>query len=346
MKILVRGTNWIGDSVMSVPALRLIKKAFPDSEVTLAAPAWSEGVFRDADFVDEILVLEESGHSPGSIIAQAGKLRKGSFDLAILLPNSFGSALVTRSAGIAKRFGYAGEARGFLLTKAFAKPGWKNSRHEAFYYLNLIEETTEYLGKKVPSDKPDFSIPVSEARRSSARDQLEQAGLQPDESYAVMGAGSTNSRAKRWPADRFAKVADRLTRELGLRPILLGSAAEIEVSTTVCENANTEIVDLTGRTLLEDAVAIISEAKMMISNDMGLAHISAAVGTPTVTIFGPTNHLTTAPFGAEIVRVDVECSPCMLRDCPIDHRCMTRIEPEDVFERASNLLAALPTGSL
>jgi heptosyltransferase-2 len=340
MKILVRGTNWIGDSVMSVPALRLIKKTFPDSELTLAAPEWSEGVFRDADFVDEILVLEESGHSAGSVIAQVGKLRKGSFDIAILLTNSFGSALVAGFAHIAKRFGYAGEARGFLLTKAFDKPDWKNSRHEAFYYLNLVEKTGSFLGVDVPSEEPDFSIPVSQARRSSARDLLEGAGLESVGSYAVIGAGSTNSRAKRWPAERFAAVADRLAKESGIRTVLLGSRAEIEVSSSVCENANIEIVDLTGETRLEDAVAIIAEAKIMISNDMGLAHISAAVGTPAVTIFGPTNHLTTAPWGAEIVREDVECSPCMLRDCPIDHRCMTRIEPDYVFKRASDIIAA------
>jgi heptosyltransferase-2 len=340
MKILVRGTNWVGDSVMSVPALRLIKSSFPDADVTLAAPAWSEGVYRDADFLDRILVLKDSGHSPGSVVAQAGRIRKGGFDLAILLTNSFGSALVARSAGIAKRFGYSGEARGILLTKAFEKPKWKNTRHEAYYYLNLVEETAAFLGLPSLNAEPDFSVPVSEERRLNARGLLERSGIDNDQRFAVFGAGSTNSRAKRWPPERFSATADRLWQELRLKTVLLGSKAEIEVSASVCENANIEIVDLTGETSLEDAVSIIAEAEIMISNDMGLAHISAAVGTATLTVFGPTNYLTTAPWGAEIVRENVECSPCMLRDCPIDHRCMTRIEPGKVFERAKEILAS------
>ncbi len=338
MKILVRGTNWIGDSVMSVPALRLIKKTFADSEITLAAPAWSDGIFRDADFIDRMLVLEDSGHSPSSMLRQAGMFREGSFDAAILFTNSFGSALTARTAGIAKRFGYAGEARGFLLTNSFEKPEWKNARHEVYYYLNLVEEISRFFEIEPDVGEPEFSIPVSDARRAQARTILEAKGIGKGDRYAVFGAGSTNSRAKRWPAERFARVAEAIWKESGLRPVLLGSPDEIEVSRLVCENADVEMVDLTGKTLLDEAVALIAEADLMVSNDMGLAHVSAAVGTRTVTVFGPTNPLTTAPWGAQIVREDVECSPCMLRDCPIDHRCMIRVTPEMVFEQVLELL--------
>jgi len=339
MNILVRGTNWIGDSVMSVPALRQLRKAFPDAKITLAAPSWSEGIFRDADFLDEILVIEDAGHSPRSVLSRAGIFRWKAFDAAILFTNSFGTALVARAAGIPKRFGYGSESRGFLLTKALPKPVWKSERHEAFYYLNLVEGAALELGAEMAESEPDFGIPVSAERRKAARSLLEEHGIGSGDSFVVIGAGSTNSRAKRWPAERFAAVADALSREEGLRAVLLGSKEEDEVARNVIAAAEGEIVDLCGGTTLDEAVSVIAEASLMVSNDMGLAHVSAAVGTPTVTIFGPTNHLTTAPWGAEIVREQVECSPCMLRDCPIDHRCMTRIRPETVVGKARAALA-------
>lgn len=338
MKILVRGTNWIGDSVMSVPALRKLRQSIPGARITLASPAWSEGIFRDADFLDDILVIKATGHSLGAVRARTAEYREGGFDAAILFTNSFVSALTVRTAGIRQRFGYGAEGRRFLLSKSFPKPDWKNERHESEYYLSLVENSIRELGS-VPADgTPDSVIPVSESRRHNARSMLEAKGVGSSERFAVIGAGSTNSRAKRWPAERFATVADALKKDRGLKVVLLGSDQEREIAEEVASAASSELIDLTGETTLDEAIGILSEASLMISNDMGLAHIASAVGAPTITIFGPTNHLTTAPLGSEIIREDVECSPCMLRDCPIDHRCMTRISPEQVVSRAAELL--------
>lgn len=334
MKILVRGTNWIGDSVMSVPALRLLRRSFPEASITLATQEWAEGIFRDADFIDEILVLKAEGHSLGSVRSQAKQLRGNEFAAALILTNSFGSALVARMAGIPKRFGYEGEGRGILLTKAFRKPDWRSEKHEVFYYLELARSAAAALGGVSADSEPDVSINVSSERRAEARELLASGGIDASRPMIVFGAGSQNSRAKRWMPERFAVVADALSDETASQAVLLGSDADRDASSETARQMKSFVADLTGETSLAEAVAIIAEADLLISNDMGLAHVASAVGTPVVTIFGPTNHLTTAPWGGTVVREPVDCSPCMLRECPIDHRCMTRVTPEMVIEKA------------
>jgi heptosyltransferase-2 len=169
---------------------------------------------------------------------------------------------------------------------------------------------------------------------------LRVSGISGDLKTVALAPGSTNSRAKRWIPHRFAQLNDRLQSELNCNVILLGSKDDKEISRTVSSLSRLPPHDLTGETDIEDATAILAEIDLLISNDMGLAHLAPAVGTETLVIFGPTNQLTTRPFSdsAGIVTADVECSPCMLRDCPIDHRCMTRISVEQVFERAKAIL--------
>lgn len=330
MKIVVRGANWIGDAVMTISALREIRRAYPDASITLHTRPWAEGVFRDAEFIDNVLEIRTS-----SVFAQARELRKHKFDLAILFPNSFESALVARLAGIPKRLGYSTQHRGFLLTDRASVPEWKDKDHESRYYLNLIEHVAG-----IQSESSDATLPVSTEQRKAARETLFAEGVTEKEPVVGFGAGSTNSLAKRWPAANFAKLADRLSNDLKASVVLLGTENESDVAESVVSASNTRLVDLTGKTDLGTATAILSELDLFISNDMGLAHIAAAVGTPTIVIFGPTNDITTRPLGAnvEIIREPVECSPCMLRECPIDHRCMTRISPERVFETAAKML--------
>jgi len=330
MKIVVRGANWIGDAVMTIPALREIRRAFPDASVTLHTRPWAEGIFRDADFVDDVIAIEPLG-----ILAQARALRDRRFDIAILFPNSFESALVAKLARIRRRLGYATQHRGFLLTDRVSVPGWKNQKHESQYYLNLVEA----LSVKT-SERAEIFLPVSDVRRAAARETLLTRGVDASGPVVGFGAGSTNSMAKRWSAVNFARLADLLNRNFGSSAVLFGAQDELNVSRAVAAAAKSELTDLTGETDLEKATAILSELDLFISNDMGLAHIAAAVGTPTIVIFGPTNDATTRPLGqhVEIVREPVECSPCMLRVCPIDHRCMTRITPERLFESAAKML--------
>ncbi len=344
MKILVRGTNWIGDAVMSIPALRELRRIFPDAQITLHTRAWADGLFCDASFIDDLVTFEKSRWKAKDIYDNSQFLRDDRFDLAILLPNSFESALTSFLTGVPRRIGYNKDLRGLLLTDPIAVPEWKNRRHEVYYYLGLIAEVEKrMLGRDtVASTFPDTSLEVSDERRSDARDKLKAHGIDPAKLTVAMGVGSTNSRAKRWPAERFARLIDLIQTDLDANVILIGSKAEKDIAETVVSLSKTKPTDLTGNTDLSEAVAILAVTDLLISNDMGLAHIAPAVGTKTITIFGPTNPDTTRPYSenAEIIRKAVDCSPCMLRDCPIDHRCMTWISVEEVFEKAREILNA------
>ncbi len=341
MKIVIRGTNWIGDAVMTIPAMRELRRIFPSAEIFLHTRSWAKGIFEDATFIDEILTIEKEKSSLSNIRKQARMWRKENFDLAILYTNSFQTALLSKLGKAKKSFGYKNEGRGFLLTNPIAKPAWKNEKHEVFYYLNLVAEVEEHFfgTRTVLENKPEFSFEVSAERRENVSKILKENGVDLSKKTIALGVGSTNSRAKRWPAESYAKLNDLIQTELGANVILIGSADERDVANEVFEKALRKPLILTGKTSLSEAVSVLSEIELLVSNDMGLAHVSSAAGTKTLTIFGPTDPRTTKPWNAEIIRrEDVDCSPCMLRDCPIDHRCMEWIPAEEVFEKTKKLL--------
>jgi heptosyltransferase-2 len=343
-RIVVRGTNWVGDAVMTIPALRQLRRLFPVAHITLATRPWAEGLFADSDFLDDLQVHEGSGLR--SVVQQVRQWRKRNFDLAILLPNSLETALVASLARVPLRIGYATDGRQALLTHPLALPEWRASKHEVFYYLKIVAEL-EWLLKQEQSflnTQPDGSLEVSDARKSRARDSLRARGVPEGNLLVALCPGSINSRAKRWPTERYAALADRLVDELGAQVLLVGSNAEADVSLEVSKQMRNQPLTLTGETDLAELVATLSLVDLLVTNDTGPAHIASALGRPTLVIFGPTNPLTTRPFSpfGEIVRKPPDCAPCMLRDCPIDHRCMTAITPADVFERARTLLTEKP----
>lgn len=350
MKILVRGTNWIGDAVMSVPALRELRRAFPDASISLHTRSWADGLFRDSSLFDELVTFDKHRWAVKDVLDNSRFLRDDGFDLAILLPNSFESALTSFITRIPRRFGYNKDVRGLLLTDPIAVPEWKNRRHEVFYYLNLIAEVERRVLSRetVSNSYPDTSLEVSVERRMAARAGLVAAGIDLSRPTVGLGVGSRNSRAKRWPAARYALLNDRLQAELGANVVLIGSSSESGIAAEVAILSEHAPTDLAGRTDLAEAVALLAEIDLLISNDMGLAHVAPAVGTQTITIFGPTNPETTQPYSinAQIVRHRVECSPCMLRDCPIDHRCMTRISVDEVLAAARRALDTVVVGAL
>ena len=336
-RIVVRGTNWVGDAVMTVPALRQLRRLFPNAHITLATRDWAKGLFADVEYLDELMVHEGSGLR--SVVRQVREWRKREFDLAVIFPNSLETALVASLARVPLRIGYATEGRQRLLSHPLGLPEWRSSKHEVFYYLKLIAELEWLVNQEQTflDTQPDASLEVSTSRQSAARDLLRAYGVDTERDRVVaLCPGSINSRAKRWPAERYAALGDKLSEELGAKILLVGSAAEAEVSATVTAQMNSTPIDLTGKTDLAELVAVLRLVNLLVTNDTGPAHIAAALGRPTLVIFGPTNPLTTRPFSpyGEIIREPPDCAPCMLRDCPIDHRCMTAISPEDVFERA------------
>jgi heptosyltransferase II len=338
--VVVRIPNWVGDAVIALPALRELRQILPNAHITLVSRPGAADIFIDADFVDEVLIYDRTGL--GSTWRQAREWRRRKFDLALLFQNAFEAALIAFLSGASVRMGYDTDRRGLLLTHSLPLPAWKDERHESLYYLNIVAELERLLSGQAPTEttKPRFDLHVSEDRKRNALQLLREHGARMNAPLMVLCPGSINSRAKRWPAERYAELADRLA-DSGADVALIGSPGELDVSNEVSEHARRPPIVLTGKTTVAEATAIISIADVLITNDTGPAHIGAALKTATIVIFGPTNPLTTYPFSdsAEIIRHPPDCAPCMLRDCPIDHRCMTAITPAEVFERASALMS-------
>jgi heptosyltransferase-2 len=338
-RAVVRVPNWVGDAVMCVPALRQLRRILPDAHITLVARPGTSDIFIDAEFADELIVYERTGL--GSVWKQISEWKKRRFDLAVLFQNAFEAAAIAFLARVPARIGYDTERRGFLLTDSIPPPEWKDERHEVFYYLNIVGELEQSISTEPSREtlEPEFALSVSEDRKQKARELLREHGLDTARPLVLLCPGSVNSRAKRWPAERFAALADQF-RAVATNLALIGSPGETDVSEKVRELADSKPLVLTGKTSVAEATALISIADVLITNDTGPAHIGPAVGTPTLVIFGPTNPVTTRPFGPAgvVVREPPYCAPCMLRDCPIDHRCMTAIAPADVFARARKLM--------
>ena len=338
-RVVVRGTNWVGDSLMTVPALRALRRVLPDANITLVTRPGAKGIFSEADFIDDLLVYDRK--NVFSVVPQIRKWRRREFDLALLFQNAFEAALIPFMAGVPVRLGYATESRQALLTHPLPLPDWRSSRHEVFYYLYLVTalEQSLYESSSICEQPPDASIEISDARRLRATELLRAHGVSEEESVVALCPGSINSRAKRWPAEAYAALADRLI-ESDHKVLLIGSRDEADVSNEVVSRMRNRPAVLTGKTSLDEITAVLAATDLIVTNDTGPAHIGAALGRPTIVIFGPTNPLTTRPFSpsAEILRHPPECAPCMLRDCPIDHRCMTAITVDEVFERSHALL--------
>jgi len=334
MKVLVRGTNWIGDAVMSVPALKELRRILPDAEITLHTRTWAEGIFADAPFIDELVTYDKGRWAAKDVLDNSKFLKGDGYDLAVLLPNSFESALTSFLSSIPRRFGYNKDLRGLLLTDPIAVPEWKHRRHEVFYYLNLISELEKRLlgCDTVSAASPDASLFVPESKRVAAGNRLTRSGLQMDRPLIALGVGSTNSIVKRWPLDSFISLVFTVVSQLDAQVILVGSKGE--VSHELSSVAPGDVFDLTGKTSLDEAVAILSIADLMVSNDMGLAHVAAAVRTPTIVLFGPTDPTTTRPWGdnVTVLQREVRCEYCEKGDQTSKHICTRWLSVEEVFD--------------
>ncbi len=336
MKILLRATNWVGDVVISLPALRALRAHHPGDRISVLARPWVAALYRLLPEVDEVLVEEPKGRHSGAAgrAALASELREKGFDRAILLPRSFATAWTACRAGIPERWGYRGELRSLLLTHplSFSRPP---GEHEVFRHLRLVAAT----GVPVPG-MPDATWPVSEALRRSARTKLMEAGV-PGGPFAAAHVASFAHEAKRWPEERFAALFSHLAAARGLPIVLLGSASEALANARVASlAAGARIFDLAGKTSLPEVLGIVSMADLFVGNDSGLAHLANAAGTPTTVVFGPTDPEATRPWDGprpdgrpvrlRVVRQRVLCAPCRFTRCPLDHACMTGVSVEAV----------------
>lgn len=348
-KVLIRAPNWVGDAVMALPTVGELRRIFSRSRVTIAARPWVRGLFDGQRLADNFVTLDPARGPFGSaanFMREASRFRRERFDFAVLLTNSLGTALAARAGGAKKVAGYATDGRRLLLDHVIPfEPGHK-SLHQVRYYLNIAAqiETSIYGKSDVDIDGCEPRLEVSEEHRQHARSLLERFNIGAGQSaILVINPGATNSGAKRWPAERFARTADRLNEVQGFQTVIVGTAGDRPVAQEVARQMRSPAAVIAGQTSITELKGVLAWATLVISNDTGTSHVSAALGIPTVVVFGPTEHVSTRPLSrrAVVVRHDVECSPCMLRECPIDHRCMTRVEVDDVYAAAQTLLVSV-----
>jgi heptosyltransferase-2 len=317
--ILIRATNWVGDAVMCLPALQVIRERYPKAHIAVLAKPWVADLYRRENFADEVIQYDRSRWAVARI------LRRRKFDCAILLQNAFDAALIVWLARIPVRIGYNRDGRRPLLTRVIAvpKPG-EIPRHQRFYYLELLRRAG--IVDSVPSSD---AIRLEAAGRKQARRMI---GVSPGAAYGT---------AKQWLPERFAEAAARLAEVRGAEVALFGSASERELCEQVAKLLNGHrVTNYAGKTTLGEFIDLASQCELFLTNDSGAMHIASALGVPTVAIFGATDDVATGPTGtlARVVREPVDCSPCLLRECPIDHRCMTRVSAERVAVEALKLL--------
>lgn len=328
-RILIRATNWVGDAILSLPAVQAVRSRFPQARIAVLARPWVADIYRFGDFADEIILYRKCSGLAGlrERLRVAGELRRRRFDCALLLQNAFDAALIAWLARIPIRIGYARDARRWLLTRPVQTPErGQIPRHESFYYLELLRRAG-WL-----DSLPDRPEPA-----------LNRIAHQPGPVIGV-SPGAAFGSAKRWLPERFAAAAAAIARHCAASVSVFGSPAEQPLCEQVAAGVRAcgvEARNLAGATSLEEFIRLAARCMLFLTNDSGAMHVAAALGVPTVAVFGATDPDATAPLGPRVrlVREPVECSPCLLRECPIDHRCMTRVSADRVAAAALELLA-------
>jgi heptosyltransferase-2 len=327
--ILVRSPNWLGDAVLALPTLANLRRSFPAATISLLVRAGVSDLFRASPFIDDVLELPRRNQLAWAVTA----LRRRRFDLAVLLPNSFRAALISALAGITHRVGYVTDARWPLLTVGVCASGAR-SVHQADIYLDLLR-AFRWDAWERPS-----GLTFPQGGTAEAEDLLTPLKLPPDASFIGINPGGAYGTAKRWPAERFAEAADRLSDRLGAVALLLGSPEEARLTRSIRERMRSAALDLGGRTSLSALASLLGRCRLLLTNDTGAMHLAAALNVPCVAIFGPTDPQHTGPLGSghRCISRPPPCSPCRYRDCPIDHRCMRAIEVPEVIAAAEALL--------
>ena len=335
-RIVVRGPNWLGDAVMCEPALSQVRTLFPQAEITLLVKPGIADLLAQHPEVNRTLVYDDRGRHAGLVgkWTLAGVLRRHRFDLAILFQNAFEAALISFLAGIPRRFGYATDGRTLLLTDPVTVPPRTAQRHQVEYYWDLLKP----LGGHGPAPAPRLFVTPDESALIAGR--LADAGIGPSDPVIGVNPGSTYGHAKRWLPDRYAEVVNRAVTDVQGRSgarvgvAILGAKGEEPLGKAIADQIKTRTVVCSGQTTVRELMALVKRCQLFLTNDTGPMHVAAAFKVPLVAVFGPTDWQTTSPFGvdAQLVRQPVSCAPCLLRECPIDHRCMTGVTVEQVYD--------------
>jgi len=322
---------------MTTPAVRAIRKNFPDAEISILAKPWVAPVFESSPYIDNILIYDDAGKHKGLLgkLRLARELKEYHFDAAILLQNAIEAAIITFFAGIPCRIGYNTDARGLLLTHSVPCSPQIKKIHQTGYYLDILH------GVGLKTDGLNLDLVVAEKHQERAVEILSQYGISRKDRLVGINPSATFGPAKQWFPQRYAELADRIKEVFGARIIIFGGPGDRELGCEISQMMRHQPIDLSGKTDLQEAIALINMCNLFITNDSGLMHVAIALDVPLIAIFGSTNPITTGPKGlnSRIVRVPVECSPCLKPECPKGHlKCMNQIDVDMVFDVVKEIL--------
>jgi len=330
-KIIVRAPNWIGDVVMSIPALEGLKSNFPSAWLAVVAKPWVVDLLDTNASVDEILPYDpDSGPlaRTKSTLQMSKHIREAGYDMAVLFQNAFEAALLVWLGKVKQRIGYSTDGRRILLTHGIPRQKTGvHGLHQVDYYLNLLRA----IGLEIPSTEPKLSL--SENQIEKAHQFLSERRLDSERITVGLAPGAIYGEAKRWPADRFAQVADLAVENWNANILIFGSAMERPIGNRVQQSMRQSALNLCGETSLKEAIGLLSICDFFITNDSGLMHVAAALDIPTVAIFGSTDPIATGPRSAKarVICHNMDCAPCLKQTCPKDFSCMLSVTPNEVW---------------
>jgi heptosyltransferase-2 len=337
-RILVRSANWVGDAIMTTPALHTLRCRFPQAAITLLAKPWVVPIFEHNTDIDDIMIYQAAERHAGSlgIWRLAGDIRKRRFDAAILFQNAFEAALLAFLAGIPNRIGFTTDGRSLLLTHRVHSWRVLKKGHLIDYYLGLI------AGFGMSLEGRQLRLTITEAESEQIRRRLQGHGIDGLKPIIGFNPGATFGTAKRWPHPSYARLGKRLRENYDAEILVFGAPAEKALGEQICAEIGSGCLNLCGQTTLREAMAAIGECRLFITNDSGLMHVAAALDIPQIAIIGPTDQTATGPSNdtSIVLRDESACAlmPCMKSHCPEDHNCMKAITVEHVFQTAGTML--------
>jgi len=321
--------NWLGDAVMATPILKDVREKWPEASITVMCQGGVGSLLIGNPYLNEIFTFTR----PNEFLRRQEKrdlierLRQGKYDLGILLPNSFSSAWWLWRGHVKERIGFAADWRRFLLSKALPFPKERGEEHLVTTYKRLLEP----LGISISESNPELF--VTQEERAAALQLLEQHHVPKAGTVIGINPGAAYGSAKCWLPDRFRKVIEKLLEDPNIYVICFGDQAGASLVHEICEGFSQRVINLAGITSLRELLALIQRCNVFLTNDSGPMHIAAALKTPLVALFGSTNEIATGPYKhGKVIHKHVSCSPCYKRTCPIDFRCMKRIEADEVYE--------------
>ncbi len=333
--IIVRMPNWVGDLVMATPILEDLRHQWPQAKITAMCKSNLAVLLEHDPNVNEIFSFRKpSGwihHIHSSDIIDP--LRLGKFDLGILLTNSFSSAWWFWRGSVKNRIGYGGNLRTLLLNKSVTFPKNKEQQHLVITYKMMLGP----LGIPVSSTPPRLYVTPEES--AAAKDLLATYGVKPETIVVGINPGAAYGSAKCWLPDRFREITHKLMENPNIYILYFGDNTGAPLVQEICKGMPERVINLAGRTTLRELMALIKNCSLILTNDSGPMHIASALNVPLLALFGSTSEVKTGPYnGGLVIHKHVECSPCYLKTCPIDFRCMTRIEVSEVYKDLEKLI--------